>query len=76
MRWNGWKPSSRLARLQRPYWVRGATREVCLCRYQQAASSPAAVIDGSLELIVEGEREEKLTARARRAALGSELARG
>eukprot|EP00965_Chrysotila_dentata_P003719 121815-Pleurochrysis_carterae.AAC.1 len=37
--------------------------------FEQAATSPAAVIDGTLELIVEGVREEKLTARARRAAL-------
>eukprot|EP00965_Chrysotila_dentata_P149504 4936753-Pleurochrysis_carterae.AAC.1 len=36
---------------------------------EQAAASPAAVVDGSLELIVEGVCEEKLTAKARRAAL-------
>eukprot|EP00965_Chrysotila_dentata_P127766 4224695-Pleurochrysis_carterae.AAC.1 len=30
-----------------------------------AAASPAAVINGTLELIVKGVREEKLTARAR-----------
>eukprot|EP00965_Chrysotila_dentata_P249195 6208771-Pleurochrysis_carterae.AAC.1 len=40
-----------------------------LAFFQQAAASPAAVVDGSLELIVDGVREEKLTARARRAAL-------
>eukprot|EP00965_Chrysotila_dentata_P127467 4215355-Pleurochrysis_carterae.AAC.1 len=40
-----------------------------LAFFQQAAASPAAVIDGTLELIVDGVREEKLTARARRAAL-------
>eukprot|EP00965_Chrysotila_dentata_P071716 2369238-Pleurochrysis_carterae.AAC.1 len=37
--------------------------------FKQAAASPAAVIDGTLELIIEDVREEKLTARARRAAL-------
>eukprot|EP00965_Chrysotila_dentata_P137565 4550709-Pleurochrysis_carterae.AAC.1 len=37
--------------------------------FEQAAASPAAVIDGTLKLIVEGLHEEKLTARARRAAL-------
>eukprot|EP00965_Chrysotila_dentata_P237635 6202029-Pleurochrysis_carterae.AAC.1 len=37
--------------------------------FEQAAASLAAVIDGTLELIVEGVREEKLTARPRRAAL-------
>eukprot|EP00965_Chrysotila_dentata_P139016 4597404-Pleurochrysis_carterae.AAC.1 len=37
--------------------------------FEQAAASPAAVIDGFLELSVEGVREGKLTARARRAAL-------
>eukprot|EP00965_Chrysotila_dentata_P171755 5667892-Pleurochrysis_carterae.AAC.1 len=36
---------------------------------QAGAASPAGVIAGSLELVVEGVREEKLTARARRAAL-------
>eukprot|EP00965_Chrysotila_dentata_P095584 3159356-Pleurochrysis_carterae.AAC.1 len=36
--------------------------------FQQAAAPPAAVIDCTLELIVDGVREEKLTARARRAA--------
>eukprot|EP00965_Chrysotila_dentata_P120652 3989837-Pleurochrysis_carterae.AAC.1 len=40
-----------------------------LAFFEQAAASPAAVIDGTLELIVEGVREEKFTARARRAAL-------
>eukprot|EP00965_Chrysotila_dentata_P193760 6175947-Pleurochrysis_carterae.AAC.2 len=33
IRWKGWKPTSRFIRLQRPYRVRDATREVCLCRY-------------------------------------------
>eukprot|EP00965_Chrysotila_dentata_P036766 1223712-Pleurochrysis_carterae.AAC.1 len=37
--------------------------------FEQAAASAAAVIHGTLELIVEGVREEKLTTRARRAAL-------
>eukprot|EP00965_Chrysotila_dentata_P054057 1793982-Pleurochrysis_carterae.AAC.1 len=40
-----------------------------LAFFQQAAASPAAVIDGMLELIVDGVREEKLATRARRAAL-------
>eukprot|EP00965_Chrysotila_dentata_P096639 3193231-Pleurochrysis_carterae.AAC.1 len=40
-----------------------------LAFFEQAAASPTAVIDGTLELIVEGVREEKLTARARRAAV-------
>eukprot|EP00965_Chrysotila_dentata_P122973 4064717-Pleurochrysis_carterae.AAC.1 len=40
-----------------------------LAFFQQAAASPTAVIDGMLELIVDGVREEKLTARACRAAL-------
>eukprot|EP00965_Chrysotila_dentata_P169597 5598535-Pleurochrysis_carterae.AAC.1 len=33
--------------------------------FEQAAASPAAVIDGTFELIVEGVRLEKLTARTR-----------
>eukprot|EP00965_Chrysotila_dentata_P164917 5445388-Pleurochrysis_carterae.AAC.1 len=41
-----------------------------LAFFEQAATSPAAVIDGTLELIVEGVRGEKLTARACQAALG------
>eukprot|EP00965_Chrysotila_dentata_P135433 4477907-Pleurochrysis_carterae.AAC.1 len=40
-----------------------------LAFFERAAASPAAVIDGTLELIVEGVREEKLIVRARRAAL-------
>eukprot|EP00965_Chrysotila_dentata_P163583 5401428-Pleurochrysis_carterae.AAC.1 len=40
-----------------------------LAFFEQAAASPVSVIDGSLELIVEGVRQEKLTARARREAL-------
>eukprot|EP00965_Chrysotila_dentata_P021351 706772-Pleurochrysis_carterae.AAC.1 len=40
-----------------------------LAFFEHAAASPAAVVDCSLELIVEGVREEKLPARARRAAL-------
>eukprot|EP00965_Chrysotila_dentata_P107789 3560227-Pleurochrysis_carterae.AAC.1 len=39
-----------------------------LAFFKQAAASPAAVVYGSLELIVEGVREDKLTARAHRAA--------
>eukprot|EP00965_Chrysotila_dentata_P180227 5950523-Pleurochrysis_carterae.AAC.1 len=40
-----------------------------LAFFEQAAASPASVIDGSPELIVEDVQEEKLGARARRAAL-------
>eukprot|EP00965_Chrysotila_dentata_P150016 4954866-Pleurochrysis_carterae.AAC.1 len=40
-----------------------------LAFFEQAAASPAGVIDGTLKLVVEGMRKEKLTARARRAAL-------
>eukprot|EP00965_Chrysotila_dentata_P166246 5488333-Pleurochrysis_carterae.AAC.2 len=40
-----------------------------LAFFQQAVASPAAVIDGTLELIVDGVRKEKLTAQARRASL-------
>eukprot|EP00965_Chrysotila_dentata_P071717 2369294-Pleurochrysis_carterae.AAC.1 len=40
-----------------------------LAIFQQAAASPAAVIDVTLELIVESAREEMLLARARQAAL-------
>eukprot|EP00965_Chrysotila_dentata_P009190 299275-Pleurochrysis_carterae.AAC.1 len=36
--------------------------------FEQVAVSPKVVIDGTLELIFEGVREEKLTAQARRAA--------
>eukprot|EP00965_Chrysotila_dentata_P244648 6206095-Pleurochrysis_carterae.AAC.1 len=39
-----------------------------LAFFEQATASPATVIDGTLEVIFEGEREEKLTARARREA--------
>eukprot|EP00965_Chrysotila_dentata_P015727 520676-Pleurochrysis_carterae.AAC.1 len=42
---------------------------MALASFEQAAASPAAVFDGTLKLVVEGVREEKLTARARRAAL-------
>eukprot|EP00965_Chrysotila_dentata_P016235 537248-Pleurochrysis_carterae.AAC.1 len=42
---------------------------MALAFFEQAAASPAAVIDGTLELFVESVREEKLTARARRTAL-------
>eukprot|EP00965_Chrysotila_dentata_P263418 6214827-Pleurochrysis_carterae.AAC.7 len=35
--------------------------------FEKAAASPSAVIDGALELTIEGGREEKPTARARRA---------
>eukprot|EP00965_Chrysotila_dentata_P150757 4980879-Pleurochrysis_carterae.AAC.4 len=31
------------------------------CCFEQAAASPAAVIDGTLKLIIEGVREEKPT---------------
>eukprot|EP00965_Chrysotila_dentata_P071494 2361927-Pleurochrysis_carterae.AAC.1 len=44
------------------------TWPTALAFFEQAAASPAVVIDGMLELVVEGEREEKLSARARRAA--------
>eukprot|EP00965_Chrysotila_dentata_P016161 535224-Pleurochrysis_carterae.AAC.1 len=37
--------------------------------FNQAAASPEDVIDGTLELIIEGVRKEKLTTRARQAAL-------
>eukprot|EP00965_Chrysotila_dentata_P001726 57654-Pleurochrysis_carterae.AAC.1 len=40
-----------------------------LAFFQQAAASPSAVIDGTLELMVDGVREEKLIAWARQAAL-------
>eukprot|EP00965_Chrysotila_dentata_P053230 1766812-Pleurochrysis_carterae.AAC.1 len=40
-----------------------------LAFFEQATDSHAAVIDGTLELLVERVREEKLAARARRAAL-------
>eukprot|EP00965_Chrysotila_dentata_P151927 5020135-Pleurochrysis_carterae.AAC.1 len=43
--------------------------QTALAIFQQAAASAAAVIDGTLELIVDGVSEEKLTARALRAAL-------
>jgi hypothetical protein len=32
-RWEGWAPSSWFIRQHRPYWVKDATRDVCLCRY-------------------------------------------
>eukprot|EP00965_Chrysotila_dentata_P154174 5095328-Pleurochrysis_carterae.AAC.1 len=37
--------------------------------FEEAAVSPSAVMDGSLELVVKGVREEKLTSRARQAAV-------
>eukprot|EP00965_Chrysotila_dentata_P078520 2587547-Pleurochrysis_carterae.AAC.1 len=42
---------------------------MALAFFEQAAASPAAVVDGTLEFIVKGVSEEKLTARARRTAL-------
>eukprot|EP00965_Chrysotila_dentata_P238473 6202517-Pleurochrysis_carterae.AAC.1 len=36
--------------------------------FEQATALPEGVIDETLELVVEGVREEKLTARARQAA--------
>eukprot|EP00965_Chrysotila_dentata_P026387 874089-Pleurochrysis_carterae.AAC.1 len=39
-------------------------RTTALAFFEQAAASLAAVIHGTLELIVEGVRKEKLTARA------------
>eukprot|EP00965_Chrysotila_dentata_P249316 6208841-Pleurochrysis_carterae.AAC.3 len=39
-----------------------------LAFFKQATAAPAAVIDGTLELIIKGVHEEKLTARARQAA--------
>eukprot|EP00965_Chrysotila_dentata_P120063 3971356-Pleurochrysis_carterae.AAC.2 len=49
---------------------------MALAFFEQAAASPAAVIDGTLELIVEGVREEMLLRRARRATCICELAAG
>eukprot|EP00965_Chrysotila_dentata_P198867 6179056-Pleurochrysis_carterae.AAC.2 len=44
-------------------------RPSTLVFFEKAAESPSAVIDGSPGFIIEGVREEKVTARARRAAL-------
>eukprot|EP00965_Chrysotila_dentata_P035631 1185557-Pleurochrysis_carterae.AAC.3 len=44
-------------------------RPIALAIFKQVANSPAAVINGTHELIVEGVREKKLTTRAHRAAL-------
>eukprot|EP00965_Chrysotila_dentata_P077999 2572053-Pleurochrysis_carterae.AAC.1 len=42
---------------------------IALAFFQQVAEAPAAVIDGMLELIVDGVRKEKLIALLRQAAL-------